>query len=300
MLKIAYLPQYEQFLPPGHRFPMAKYSLLAQQLLHEGTCDTSNFFEPNPPDDKHILAIHDPEYYYNLLNLTLEHKEALAIGFPLSRTLIYRERAIAGGTIVGAEYALQHGVAMNIAGGTHHAYADKGEGFCMLNDQAIAAQYLLDNNLAKKILIIDLDVHQGNGTAKIFENEPRVFTFSMHAEKNFPFTKEKSDWDIGLADGTTDEVYLKTLRKVLPELLDKVKPDFVFYLSGVDILESDNLGRLSCSIEGCRQRDKTVLESLYERGLPVQISMGGGYSKQLRHIVDAHAHTFKIAQDVYY
>lgn len=300
MLKIAYLPQYEHFLPPGHRFPMAKYGLLAQQLIHEGTCDRSNFFEPNPPDDKYILAIHDPEYYYDLLNLTLGHKEALAIGFPLSRALIYRERAIAGGTLAGAEYALEHGVAMNIAGGTHHAYADRGEGFCMLNDQAIAAQYLLDNDLAKKILIIDLDVHQGNGTAKIFENEPRVFTFSMHAEKNFPFTKEKSDWDIGFPDGTRDEVYLKTLQEVLPELLYKVQPDFVFYLSGVDILESDNLGRLSCTIEGSRQRDKLVIESLYRLGLPVQISMGGGYSKQLRHIVDAHAHTFKIAQDVYY
>lgn len=300
MLKIAYLPQYEQFLPPGHRFPMAKYSLLAQQLLHEGICDESNFFEPIPPDDKHILAVHDPEYYYDLLNLTISHSEALAIGFPMSRTLIYRERSIAGGTLAATDYALRNGVAMNIAGGTHHAYADRGEGFCMLNDQAIAAQYLLDNNLAKKILIIDLDVHQGNGTAKIFENEPRVFTFSMHAEKNFPFTKEVSDLDIGLADGTTDEVYLKTLEEVLPELLEKVDPDFVFYLSGVDILESDTLGRLSCTIEGCRQRDIMVLESLYNKGLPVEISMGGGYSKQIRHIVDAHAHTFKVAQDIYY
>lgn len=300
MLKIAYLPQYEQFLPPGHRFPMAKYSLLAQQLLYEGICDKENFFEPEPPDDKYILAVHDPEYYYDLLNLTISHSDALAIGFPMSRTLIYRERAIAGGTIVAADYALRNGVAMNIAGGTHHAYADRGEGFCMLNDQAIAAQYLLDQKLAEQILIIDLDVHQGNGTAKIFENESRVFTFSMHAEKNFPFTKEKSDWDIGLLDGTKDEIYLKTLREVLPELLDKVKPDFVFYLSGVDILESDTLGRLSCTIEGCRQRDKLVLESLYNKGLPVQISMGGGYSKQIRHIIDAHSHTFKIAQDVYY
>ncbi len=300
MLKIAYLPQYEHFLPPGHRFPMAKYSLLAQQLLHDGTCDESNFFEPTPPDDKHIMAIHDPVYYYDLLNLTLPHKEALAIGFPLSRTLIYRERAIAGGTITGADYALKYGAAMNIAGGTHHAYADRGEGFCMLNDQAIAAQYLLDKGLANQILIVDLDVHQGNGTAKIFEEEPRVFTFSMHAEKNYPFTKEKSDLDIGLPDGADDTLYLATLKRILPELLEKVQPDFVFYLSGVDILESDNLGRLSCTIEGCRQRDKFVLESLYDKNLPVQISMGGGYSKQLRYIVDAHANTFRTVQDVYF
>lgn len=299
-LKIAYLPQYEHFLPAGHRFPMAKYSLLAQQLIHEGTCESDNFFMPDPPDDKYLLAVHDDEYYYDLLNLTLPHKQALAIGFPLSTTLIYRERAIAGGTISGVEYALQNGLAMNIAGGTHHAYADRGEGFCMLNDQAIGAQYLLDKKLAKQILIIDLDVHQGNGTAKIFENEPKVFTFSMHGEKNYPFTKENSDLDIGLPDGTGDTKYLETLKNVLLQLLDQIQPDFVFYLSGVDILESDTLGRLSCSIEGCRQRDQYVLKKLFERKLPVQISMGGGYSKQLRHIVTTHSNTFRIAQDIYF
>lgn len=300
MLKIAYLPLYAHFLPPGHRFPMAKYTLLSQQLLYEGTCGRENFYEPEPPDDKDILAVHDPEYYYDLLNLTLPHKEALAIGFPLSRTLIYRERAIAGGTVTGVKHALENGLAMNIAGGTHHAYSDRGEGFCMLNDQAIGAQYLLNEHLARKILIIDLDVHQGNGTAKIFENQPEVFTFSMHSEKNYPFHKEVSDLDIALPDETDDEDYLNVLYEILPSLLDEVRPDFVFYLSGVDILKSDRLGRLACTIQGCRQRDKFVLENLYKRSIPVQISMGGGYSSQLRHIVEAHSNTFRLAQDIYF
>jgi len=300
MLKIAYLPLYAHFLPPGHRFPMAKYTLLSQQLLYEGTCGRENFYEPEPPDDKDILAVHDPEYYYDLLNLTLPHKEALAIGFPLSRTLIYRERAIAGGTVTGVKHALENGLAMNIAGGTHHAYSDRGEGFCMLNDQAIGAQYLLNEHLARKILIIDLDVHQGNGTAKIFENQPEVYTFSMHSEKNYPFHKEVSDLDIALPDETDDEDYLNVLYEILPSLLDEVRPDFVFYLSGVDILKSDRLGRLACTIQGCRQRDKFVLENLYKRSIPVQISMGGGYSSQLRHIVEAHSNTFRLAQDIYF
>lgn len=300
MLKIAYLPLYAHFLPPGHRFPMAKYTLLSQQLLYEGTCGRENFYEPEPPDDKDILAVHDPEYYYDLLNLTLPHKEALAIGFPLSRTLIYRERAIAGGTVTGVKHALENGLAMNIAGGTHHAYSDRGEGFCMLNDQAIGAQYLLNEHLARKILIIDLDVHQGNGTAKIFENQPEVYTFSMHSEKNYPFHKEVSDLDIALPDETDDEDYLNVLYEILPSLLDEVRPDFVFYLSGVDILKGDRLGRLACTIQGCRQRDKFVLENLYKRSIPVQISMGGGYSSQLRHIVEAHSNTFRLAQDIYF
>lgn len=300
MLKIAYSPAYDHFLPPGHRFPMEKYSLLAHQLLYEGTCTEDNFFEPSLVDDKHIFAVHDPEYYYDLLNLTLSHKEALAIGFPMSRSLVNRERLILGATIQNCLDALEYGVGMNIAGGTHHAYADRGEGFCLLNDQAVAAQYLLDSNLAKKILIVDLDVHQGNGTAKIFENEDRVFTFSMHAASNYPFEKETSDWDIALADGTSDEEYLDILEKALPELFDKVKPDFVFYLSGVDILETDKLGKLSCSIEGCRQRDKMFLEFVKAKKIPLQISMGGGYSEQIRHIVEAHANTFRMLQSIYF
>ena len=298
MLKIAFHPSYAHPLPAKHRFPMEKYELLPQQLLYEGTCEPDNFFEPEVLNDKYILAIHDAEYYYDFLNLKLTQKEIRRTGFPLSRSLVERERLIAGGTVQAALYALKHGAAMNIAGGTHHAYSNRGEGFCMLNDQAIAAQYLLDQGLATKILIVDLDVHQGNGTAEIFENNPAVFTFSMHGEKNYPFRKEKSDFDIGLPNGTDDEAYLAKLKEILPNLLEKVKPDFVFYLSGVDVLATDKLGKLSLSIDGCKERDRYVLQNLNDMNLPVQISMGGGYSKEIKHIVEAHANTYRLAQKI--
>lgn len=299
MLKIAFHPSYIHPLPAKHRFPMEKYELLPQQLLYEGTCEPDNFFEPEILNDKYILAVHDAEYYYDFLNLKLTQKEIRRTGFPLSRSLVERERLIAGGTVQAALYAIKHGVAMNIAGGTHHAYSDRGEGFCMLNDQAIAAQYLLDQGLATKILIVDLDVHQGNGTAEIFENNPSVFTFSMHGEKNYPFYKEKSDLDIGLPNGTIDEAYLAKLKEVLPNLLEKVKPDFVFYLSGVDVLATDKLGKLSLSIDGCKERDRFVLQTVRDKNLPIQISMGGGYSEEIKHIVEAHANTYRLTQYLY-
>lgn len=299
MLKIAFHPSYIHLLPAKHRFPMEKYELLPQQLLYEGTCEPDNFFEPEILNDKYILAVHDAEYYYDFLNLKLTQKEIRRTGFPLSRSLVERERLIAGGTVQAALYALEHGAAMNIAGGTHHAYTDRGEGFCMLNDQAIAAQYLLDQGLATKILIVDLDVHQGNGTAEIFQNNPAVFTFSMHGEKNYPFRKEKSDLDIGLPNGTDDEAYLAKLKEVLPNLLEKVKPDFVFYLSGVDVLATDKLGKLSLSIDGCKERDRFVLQTVRDKNLPIQISMGGGYSEKIKHIVEAHANTYRLAQKIW-
>ena len=182
----------------------------------------------------------------------------------------------------------------------HHAGTNWGEGFCLLNDQAIAANYLLANNLSKSILIIDLDVHQGNGTARIFENEPRVFTFSMHGDKNFPFRKEQSDLDIPLPDGIDDEEYLALLKDTLPGLINTHQPDFVFYLSGVDILESDKLGKLSLSKEACKERDRFVFEQCRSRGIPVQVSMGGGYSPQIKDIVEAHCNTYRVANDLYF
>ena len=300
MLKIAYHPIYKHSLPEGHRFPMLKYELLPKQLLHEGTCTLENFFEPEIPNDKYIVAVHDPEYFYDLLNIKIPSREARKIGFPLTEDLVERERMIADGTMKGCLYALENGIAMNIAGGTHHAYSDHGEAFCMLNDQAIGARYLQAKNLAKKILIVDLDVHQGNGTAEIFQNDASVFTFSMHGASNYPFKKEQSDLDIALPKDTGDSDYLSLLKETLPKLISVEKPDFIFYLCGVDVIASDKLGTLGLSIEGCKERDAFVLETCNQLQIPVQCSMGGGYSPDIKTIVDAHANTFRLAQEIYF
>lgn len=300
MLKIAYHPIYKHPLPEGHRFPMDKYELIPQQLLHEGTCTAENFFEPGAADEAHILAVHTQEYLNHLKNQTLSKSAARKIGFPLSETLVKRESIITQGTIQASEYALKYGIAMNIAGGTHHAYTNRGEGFCLYNDQAIGARYLLNKGLAKKILIVDLDVHQGNGTAEIFQEDPSVFTFTMHGAGNYPFQKEKSDLDIALPDGTSDTVYLKTLKETLPKLIEEQEPDFIYYLCGVDILESDKLGRLSCTIDGCKERDRYVLQTCQDHKIPVMCSMGGGYSPDLKIIVEAHANTYRLAQEIYF
>lgn len=300
MLKIAYHPIYRHPLPLGHRFPMGKYELLYQQLLYEGTCNDDNFFEPQIPNNKYILLTHDAEYVSDLLNITLEPKAARKIGFPLSKLLIERELVIADGTIKASEWALKNGIAMNIAGGTHHAFTNKGEGFCMFNDQAIGANYLLHKNLVKKILIVDLDVHQGNGTAEIFRDNSNVFTFSMHGKSNYPFHKEQSDLDIPLENETNDEAYLSILKETLPKLITEQKPDFIYYLSGVDVIETDKLGKLSLSMEGCKERDRFVIETCKSHQIPVMVSMGGGYSKDIKIIVDAHANTYRLAQEIFF
>ncbi len=300
MLKIAYSPVYKYELPDGHRFPMIKYELLPEQLLYEGSISESNLFHPEPLTEVDILLTHDIDYWQKLKTLSLSKKEIRKIGFPLSEQLVTRGTHIANGTLQCAHYALQHGVAMNIAGGTHHSFSDRGEGFCLLNDIAIAANVLLRDKIAKKILVVDLDVHQGNGTAQIFQAESRVFTFSMHGAKNYPTKKEKSDLDIGLADKTEDEEYLSILKNTLPKLIDEVQADFVFYLSGVDVLASDKLGRLSLSRAGCKTRDQIVFELCHKNELPVAVSMGGGYSKKIADIVEAHANTFRVAQEVFF
>jgi acetoin utilization deacetylase AcuC-like enzyme len=196
-------------------------------------------------------------------------------------------------------YALENGAALNVAGGTHHSFAERGEGFCLLNDMAVAANYLLKYQLCNKILIIDLDVHQGNGTAKLMENEPRVFTFSMHGANNYPFHKEQSDLDIGLKDGTTGETYLSILHETLPNLIETVKPDFAFYLAGVDVLSTDKFGKLEVSIEACKQRDEFVFTQLKKHHIPVVVTLGGGYSAEIKTIVDAHCNTFRLAMELF-
>ena len=300
MLKIAYHPIYKHPLPEGHRFPMEKYELLPKQLLHEGTCLKENFFEPSPATEEDILRVHTPKYLKSLKELTINAREVRKTGFPLSQTLVEREIKIAGGTIEASEYSLQFGIAFNIAGGTHHAYSGHGEAFCLLNDQAIAARYLQHKNIAKKILIIDLDVHQGNGTAEIFEDDDSVFTFSMHGKNNYPFKKERSNLDIDLPDGTGDEEYLKILKETLPNLLEQQQPDFLFYLSGVDIISTDKLGKLGCTIDGCKERDRYVLQTCYDQKIPVQVSMGGGYSPDIKTIIEAHANTYRLAKEIYF
>ena len=300
MLYIAYHPIYKHPLPSGHRFPMEKYELLPQQLIQERTCSAKNFFEPGVLDKSVILAVHDAIYYEDVIQKRINGLAARKIGFPLSDELILREHIIADGTVKGCDYALNFGISMNIAGGTHHAYTNRAEAFCLLNDQAIAARNLINEGKAEKILILDLDVHQGNGTAEIFARDDRVFTFSMHGAGNYPFQKEKSDLDIPLKKGTTDDEYLRIVEDHLKKLIDKVQPDFIFYLCGVDILETDKLGTLSVSKEGCKQRDAIVLESCFRYEIPVQCSMGGGYSQDIETIVDAHANTFRLAQEIYF
>lgn len=299
MVKIAFDPIYAHPLPENHRFPMLKYELIPAQLMHEGTCTQSHFFRANSCLEEVILWTHKKTYLDKLLQQKLSTSEQRKIGFPLSPTLVKRELIITQGTIEASLYALKNGAAMNIAGGTHHAFAGRGEGFCLLNDMAIAANYLLKNKLSQKILIIDLDVHQGNGTAKLMENEPRVFTFSIHGATNYPFHKERSDLDIGLKDGTTTENYLSVLYEVLPKLIETVKPDFAFYLAGVDILNTDKFGKLKVSMEGCKQRDEFVFIQLKKHDIPVTVVLGGGYSPDVKVIVEAHCNTFRLAVDLF-
>lgn len=300
MIKIAFEKIYAHPLPEGHRFPMLKYELIPEQLLHEGTITPDNIFAPKACEEEIILLTHDKTYFDKLIQQTLTASEQRRIGFPQSLQLTQRELVITQGTIDCCFHAMQHGVALNVAGGTHHAYEDRGEGFCLLNDMAVAANYLLQQNLASQILIIDLDVHQGNGTAKIFEHEPRVFTFSMHGAHNYPFHKEQSDLDIPLKDGTDDATYLSLLKENLPALIKNIKPTFAFFLSGVDILETDKYGKLKLTIGGCRQRDAFVFTMLKQKNIPVTVAMGGGYSPDVKTIVEAHCNTFRTAVDIYH
>jgi acetoin utilization deacetylase AcuC-like enzyme len=300
MLKIAWAEAYHHPLPSNHRFPMEKYSLLPTQLMHDGTANRQNFFHPDPATDADLLRVHQSDYLRRLDTGTLSKQEIRKIGFPFSPELLQRERLILGGTIQNALFALEYGCSFNIAGGTHHAYRASGEGFCLLNDIAVAAAYLLAHQKASRILVVDLDVHQGNGTAEIFQNEPRVFTFSMHGAHNYPLHKEQSDLDVPLADGTDDATYLDLLSVNLDLALARHQPDFIFFQAGVDILASDKLGRLGVSIWGCKQRDILVFDRAYKRSIPVAVSMGGGYSEKIVVILEAHANTFRAGNDIFF
>lgn len=299
-MKVAYSPIYSyQQLPDGHRFPMEKYDLLPQQLLYEGTLEANDFFHPKALSDEQILRTHSAEYWEKLKTGTLSRHEIRALGFPFHETLVTRGRHISGGTLECAYHAIEDGISLNIAGGTHHAFADRGEGFCMFNDFAIASNELLHAQAVKQIMIIDLDVHQGNGTAKLFENESRVFTLSVHGANNYPLKKEKSDLDIGVEDGIDDTSYLDIITQTIPEILEKINPELVFYLSGVDVLGTDKLGRLNLTLDGCKRRDELVMKECKQREIPIAVSMGGGYSRHIKDIVEAHANTFRVAKQLY-
>jgi acetoin utilization deacetylase AcuC-like enzyme len=247
-----------------------------------------------------LQLVHDWEYVQAYRDGRLEAKAQRRIGLPWSQGLVNRTFRAVGGTILTARLALEYGIACNTAGGTHHAFPNFGSGFCIFNDLAIAARILQKEGLVKKILIVDLDVHQGNGTAVVFQNEPRVFTFSMHGKENYPLKKEISDLDIELPTYCDDEQYLTLLYETLPRLIEQEKPQFIFYISGVDILLSDKLGKLKVSMEGCRRRDEFVFEQAIKHKIPVVVSMGGAYSPRIADIVEAHCNTFRLAEKMYF
>lgn len=299
MFPVAFHPIYKYPVPEGHRFPMEKYVLLPQQLIREGIVPEHDFFMPEPVALEYVYAVHQREYIDQFIQGKLSMQAARRIGFEQTPLLVERELRLVQGTLLGASKAMDTGIAFNIAGGTHHAGYDFGEGFCMINDQAVAAQYLIDHTPVKQVLVIDLDVHQGNGTANIFQEEPRVYTFSMHGKNNYPFRKERSDWDIALEDATPDDIYLSHLEQALPKLINEVKPGFIFYQAGVDILQEDKMGRMACTAEGCRRRDELVLAAARKHSIPLQCSMGGGYAPQIKTIIEAHANTYRVAHRLY-
>lgn len=278
---------------------MEKYNLIPEQLIWEGTISREQLFEPKEIDEEIILRTHSSEYWQKLKNNTLSPAEIRKTGFPLSPELIHRERVICQGTLDAARFARQHGVSLNVSGGTHHAGIATGEGFCLMNDIALAAHELLHCGEARQILIVDLDVHQGNGTAEIFRENPRVFTFSMHCDHNYPLVKEQSSLDIPLQPQTEDATFLNLLKEHLPRLLREVNPDFVFYLSGVDVLASDKLGKMAMTREGCKERDRIVFSLVKAAGVPIAAAMGGGYSPDIRDIVEAHCNTFRVANALF-
>ncbi|BCL75417.1 histone deacetylase [Jeongeupia sp. HS-3] len=279
-------------LPEGHRFPAEKY-----RLLYEAVADFADaeFIEAPRASDAELLSAHTPGYLHRLNTGTLSRAEERAIGLPWSAALVERSRRSTGATIAACRSALDHGCAASLAGGTHHAYADRGSGFCVFNDTAVALRLLLQEGAIKRALVIDLDVHQGNGTAAMLADAPILHTFSMHGAGNFPFQKERSDYDIELADGSGDDVYLDQLAHALPSLFAASWPDLVIYLAGADAYQGDRLGRLALSQQGLAERDAMVLTQCRRYGVPVAITMGGGYSVPIGETVAIHATTIRTA-----
>ena len=286
-------------LPAGHRFPMAKYARLRERLLESDAFPEAEFHVPPAVSDAEITRAHCPRYLGRVVAGALDAREQRAIGFPWSERMVLRSRQSSGATLAAAREALTHGWSANLAGGTHHAFRDRGEGFCVFNDAAIAARALQVEAGLQRIAIVDCDVHQGNGTASIFRGDDAVFTFSMHGARNFPFAKEASDLDIELADGTGDDEYLWHLERGLDETLERSRPQLAIYLAGADPYEDDRLGRLKLTKRGLARRDRHVLATLKARGIPVAIAMAGGYSRDIDDSVAIHANTLCTARRIH-
>ena len=278
-----------------HSYPMDKYRLVPERLLAEKILRPEEIIEPEAATLDDVLRVHTPEYVHAFINGTLERKAMLRIGLPWSPALVRRAFAVIGGTLGATRAALEDGVAANLAGGTHHAFADHGEGYCIFNDLVITGRKLRGEGLVRRFLIVDLDVHQGNGTAALCETDTDVFTFSVHGENNYPARKERSSWDIALSDATADAQYLDILAQALSQILERFTPDLVFYQAGVDVLAGDRFGKLALTMEGVEERDRLVCEFARRAGLPLVITLGGGYARDINRIVDAHCRTVKVA-----
>jgi acetoin utilization deacetylase AcuC-like enzyme len=294
-MKCSYHSSYQVALPPGHPFPMSKYPLLKERLLAEGILAGGDIVQPDPLDVSTLALVHTREYLDKLESSGLSAAEQRRLGMPWSEALWRRSRLASAGTLLAARAALEDGIAGNLAGGTHHAFADHGEGFCVLNDVAIAIHKLQAERAIERAAIVDLDVHQGNGTAAIFEEDERVFTFSMHGERNYPLAKMRSNLDLPLKDGTGDEEYLEALERSLPDVLDGARADIVFYLAGVDVAAGDRYGKLALTEEGIRLRDRRVVEAVRGRGVPLVIVLAGGYAATRERTAELHAHAFREA-----
>jgi acetoin utilization deacetylase AcuC-like enzyme len=294
-MKCAYHPAYHVTLPPGHPFPMSKYPLLRTQLLCEGIVTAAELIVPEPLEEPVLRVVHTAEYVAKLGKSQLSVAEIRRLGIPWSDELWLRSRVAAAGTVLAARTALSDGMAGNLAGGTHHAFADHGEGFCVINDVAIAICQLRQEGRIERAAVIDLDVHQGNGTAAIFERVDDVFTFSMHGERNYPLNKMHSNLDVALKDGVGDREYLDALDRHLPTVLDHSAPEIVFYVAGVDVAADDRYGKLALSDEGIRQRDRMVIEAARRRGIPLVIVLAGGYAPTRARTAELHAHAFREA-----
>ncbi len=294
-MKVFYSDHFVLPLPEGHRFPMTKYSVLRERIAGSSVCGPNELREPEAVTDEEILRAHSPDYLRRVVSGTLTEKEIRRIGFPWSERMVERSRRASGGTVGACLAALEDGFAANLAGGTHHAFADRGEGYCVFNDSAIAARAVQAAGLVERVVVVDTDVHQGNGTAAILAGDPTVFTFSIHGEKNVPFHKEESDLDVPLPDGADDATFLEALGEGLEQALDASEPGLAIYLAGADPFVGDRLGRLAVTKAGLAERDRIVLEGCRERGIPVAVTMAGGYSRDVGDIVDVHFQSVGLA-----